>query len=212
MNAMTGTKKQVSGKSTLAVTLFQKAIAVAFVLLATLFATANNSYAQAPCLLGVGNCPQSTGSVDAGGGTRYYDGKTAQEILQAQNYGSRYVVVLNRYWDHDQKCYVEERAWVSSLRASGDGRVAVVVGPSRKVYIRNNALTAAQVNQTEGWLQYSRNGIYQWLKYQERVAPYLNDATYQSWAQQEYRRAEASINSFKNWMANAETIVATSAP
>jgi hypothetical protein len=200
--------------------MFQKAIAIVIVLLASLFVV-GNSFAQGngggPCLLGVGNCPpgggNQQGSVDPGNGTRYYDGRIAQEILRASNYGSRYLLVLNRYWDSAENCYVEERAWVSGIRAtSNDGRVAVTVGPSRKVLLRNNPLTTEQVNSSEAWLQYSRNEIYKWLKYQEQVAPYLNDPTYKQWAQNEYQRASAWIDYYKKYIANLQAGVATSAP
>lgn len=170
-----------------------------------------------PCLLGVGNCPRtnppnnpSTNS-DPGGGYRYYDGTIAQQILRAHNVGSRYLLVLNRYWDHAAQSWVEERAWVSGIRGSNGNRVAVEIGPSRKVYLRNT-LSAQQVNQAEEGLQASRNAIYKWLKYQEQIAPYFNDARYNQWAQQEYRRAEAWIKQYNQYIANVQAQVATSAP
>ena len=150
--------------------MLRKSIAIIIVLFAATLFVNTNLFAQSgpgngPCLLGVGNCPQGgnqqqTGSVDTGRGTRYYDGQIAQEIINARNYGSRYLLVLNRYWDYDQKCYVEERAWGSEIRAVGGGQVAVVIGHSVKVYIRSNTMTAQQVNQAEAYLQYSRNEIY----------------------------------------------------
>lgn len=202
--------------------MFQKSAAIIIVLLATTLFATSNTFAQGnpgsgPCLLGVGNnCPQGggnqPGSVDTGRGTRYYDGQIAQEIINAHNYGSRYLLVLNRYWDYDQKCFVEERAWVSQIRANGGGQVAVVIGPSVKVYIRSNTMTAQQVNQAEGYLQYSRNEMYKWLKYQEQLAQYLNNPSYKQWATQEYQRADAWINYYKQYVANTQAAVATSAP
>ena len=186
---------------------FKKATAIIF-LLAVVSLPA---WAQ-PCLLGVGNCPPGTNNPsnnsDPGGGYRYYDGRIAQEILRAHQVGSRYLLVLTRYWDHAAQSWVEERAWVSGIRGSNGSRVAVEIGPSRKVFLRNNAWSAPQVNQAEEYLQTSRNAIYQWLKYQERLAPYLNDPK----AQQEYKRAEAWINHYKQYMANVQAQVATSAP
>lgn len=202
--------------------MFQRAILIAVISIVTLL-SASNSFAQTnpnsngPCLLGVGNCPHGNGgnqpgSIDTGRGTRYYDGQIAREIINARNYGSRYLLVLNRSWDYDCKCYVEERAWVSEIRGTtNDGRVAVVIGRSVKVYL-NNALSVQQVNQAEAYHQYSRNEIYKWLKYQEQVAPYYNDPTYYQWARQEYAKAQAWIDHYKKYIATTQAQLAASAP
>lgn len=199
--------------------MFQKSLTIALVLFAIILFATENSFAQTtpgsgPCLLGVGvNCPtdQSNNS-DRGRGTRYYDGRIAQEILRAHNYGSRYLVVLNRYFDHTLNCNVEERAWVGTIVANGDGRVAVQVGPSFKVSLCNSSYSAEQVNNMEAWMQYSRNQIYAWLKYKEQVAPYLNNPSYQAWARQELGRADAAIYQHEQYIKQAQAAVATSAP
>ena len=186
-----------------------------FVLLAAMFFATENSFAQSPCLLGVGNCPpggDNSQNVDQGGGIRYFDGETARQILAANNYGSRYLLVLQRYWDHAENCWAEERAWVSSIVATGGPKIAVKVGQTRKVLLRNNVLTAQQVNSAEGWIQYSQKYIYEWLKYKERVAPYLNDPNHQKSAQQAMQNADAQIKYYENYIKNVQAQVAQAAP
>lgn len=195
--------------------MIKKSIVALFISLAAMFFATENSYAQSgPCLLGVGICPQGGNeqNVDRGGGTRYFDGAIARQILAANKNGSRYLLVLQRYWDQNENCWAEERAWVSSVVANGDGRVAVKIGQARKILLRNQVLTAEQINGAEGWIQYSRNQIYDWLKYKERVAPYLNNAGYQKWAQQELQRADAWIKHYENYITNTQTQVAQAAP
>ena len=195
--------------------MIQKSIAALFISLAAMFFATENSYAQSgPCLLGVGNCPQGGNeqNVDRGGGTRYLEGEEARRFLAANKYGSRYLLVLQKYWDQSENCWAEERAWVSSLVANGNGKVAVKIGPTRKVLLRNQVLTAEQVNGAEGWIHYSRNQIYDWLKYKERVAPYLSNAGYQKWAQQEHQKADAWIKHYENYIKNTQTQVAQAAP
>lgn len=196
------------------ISFIKRNIAVLFFFALTALPAGAQSVSGGPCLLGVGNCQPNNppDNVDPGRGVRYYDGRIAQEILRAHNVGSRYLLVLNRYWDHGAQCFVEERAWVSGIRGSNGSRVAVEISSSRKIFLRNNALNAQQVNQAEEYLQSSRNAIYQWLKYQEQLASYLNDPRYNQWAQQEYRRAEAWVNHYKKYIANTQAQVATSAP
>jgi hypothetical protein len=196
-------------------TMIQKSIAALFISLAAMFFATENSFAQSgPCLLGVGNCPQggSEQNVDRGGGTRYFDGEIARQILAANKNGSRYLLVLQRYWDQNENCWAEERAWVSSVVANGDGKAAVKIGQTRKILLRNQVPTAEQINVAEGYIQYSRNQIYDWLKYKERVAPYLSNAGYQKWAQQELQRSDAWIKHYENYIKNTQTQVAQAAP
>jgi hypothetical protein len=195
---------------------FKNAAAMIFLLAIIALPAWAQGTSGGPCLLGVGNCQpnnnNSSNNSDPGGGYRYYDGPIAQEILRAHKVGSRYLLVLARYWDHGAQSWVEERAWVSGIRGSNGSRVAVEIGPSRKVFLRNNALSAPQVNQAEEYLQSSRNAVYKWLKYQEQLASYFNDPRYNQWAQQEYKRAEAWVNHYNRYIANTQAQVATSAP
>ena len=189
--------------------MIKKAIVSSFILLAVFLLASENSFAQAPCLLGVGdNCPQN--NVDPGGGTRYYSAADAAEMLRFINYGSRYLVVLQRYQDPSSNCIAEDRAWVSQIVATSASTVAFKVGPTRKVLLcnGNNVLTAQQVNNLEGQKQTARNAIYQWQKYQESLAPYLNDKRYQ----QEYQRATAWVNWYTQFINNAQAQVVQVAP
>lgn len=177
--------------------MIKKAILGSFIL-AVMFFAAENSFAQAPCLLGVGDCPVE----NTGGGTRYYSGAEAQEILRFLNYGSRYLLVLARYQDPTSNCVAEDRAWVSSITANNGSTIAVKVGPARKVLLCGGAVTAQQVNQTEAWIQYSRKMISDWQVYQSKVT---NNPT-------EYQRATAWINYYTQYITNAQRQIATAAP
>jgi len=194
--------------------MIKKAIVSSFILLAVFLLAAENSFAQGPCLLGVGvNCPQVNNpqnNVDAGGGTRYFKAAEAEEMLRYLKYGARYLVVLQRYQDPSSNCIAEDRAWVSQIVATNASTVAFKVGSSFKVLlcVGGNALTAPQVNHLEGQTQTARNSIYQWQKYQESLAPYLNDARYQK----EYQRATAWVNWYTQFINNAQAQVKQFAP
>ncbi|HEX9927522.1 MAG TPA: hypothetical protein VGB02_03140 [Pyrinomonadaceae bacterium] len=196
--------------------MIKKSIVAVFISLAAMFFATENSFAQGgPCLLGVGNCPQGNNNqnVDPGGGIRYLEGEDARRFLAANNYGSRYLLVLQTYWDHSENCPAEERAWVSSLVANGNGKVAVKIGSSRKILIRNKAVpTAERINAAEAWIHNWRNQIYELLKYKERIAPYLSNAYYQKWAQQELQKADGWIKHYENSIKNAQTQIAQAAP
>jgi hypothetical protein len=167
---------------------------------------------QSPCILNVGNCsPTPNPTVDPGRGTRTFEGTIAQEILQAQNSGSRYMVVLQKYWDPNQNCWVEERAWVGGVMASGSGRVVAPVSQSRAVCVQTNTLSTPQVNQAETYLQTARNDLAAWLAYQQQVPVYFN-GQYDAWARQEYARTTAWINYYRQYIAVLEARIAGIAP
>lgn len=172
-----------------------------------------------PCLIGIGNnCPTGGNTTpnpntnsDPGGGTRYYTGPIAREILDAQKDGSRYMVILNRSWDASRNCYVEERAWVGGMRASGGGTVAVSVGPSRAVCVTNNTLTGPQVNQAEGHLATARNDLVKWLNYQQQLPAHFN-GPHDTHARNEYTRATAWVNYYRQYITSVQASVAAVAP
>lgn len=174
---------------------------------------------QGPCLLGVGNCPPTTNpsptpntNVDPGGGTRTFEGTIAQQILQAQNSGSRYMVVLGTpYWDPNQNCYVEERAWVGGVMVSGSGRVVAPVSQSRAVCVKTNTWSTPQVNQAEVYLQGARNDLAKWLTYQQQLPAYFN-GQYDTWARNEYNRSTAWINYYRQYITSTQATVAAMAP
>jgi|GEM_PF-2681493 len=200
--------------------MLKKSIAIVALLFAVFFVTENtfaqgNPNTNGPCLLNVGvNCPQNpSNNSDAGRGIRYYNGRIAQEILRAKNqFGSRYLLVLNRYFDHTLNCNVEERAWVKSVAANGDGQVAVEIGPSHKVSLCTQHYSADQVNAMEAWIQHWRNEIYKWLKYKEYVAQYMSNPNHYQWAQQEMQRANTAVSSYEHYIKSYQAAVATSAP
>lgn len=201
--------------------MYQKAINFAVIISAMfLFAVGTASAQNGPCLLGVGNnCPQNTNQTNTNNGNTtsrgkmvYRSGQEAANIMAAKNYGQRYLMVLDRYWDHAQRCYVEERAWVSSVVADGGGQVAVSTGPSRSYCVLQNTWTAEQINQAEGYIAYSQKMIYHDLKKQEEIAPYLNDPKWRVQAHQHYQWYQNRIDSYKKYINDTQARVNQFAP
>lgn len=176
--------------------------------------------AQNICLLGVGQCPgnnnQTTNTSNNSHPTRgesiYRTGHIARSILRSKRYGSRHLVLLDRYWDNNRRCYIEERAWVTSVRASGNGGVVATTSPSKRYCVGRNSLSINQINQAEGWIHYSNNEIYKNLKYQESIAKYLNDRRYQAWARNAYNKAQSNINYYKRYIWKTQNAVNRYAP
>jgi hypothetical protein len=146
--------------------MINKAIVGIFVLMVTMFLAAENSFAQGnPCLLGVGNCPQGGGNQGGGnkGGRYVLSPELSADAMKFINYGSRYLLRLSTpYPDpNGSGCNVEIRAWVSAVEANDGNRISVKVGPSRNVLIcpGRTTPTVEQVNQSEAWIQHSRNWI-----------------------------------------------------
>lgn len=148
------------------------------------------------------------------GGTRVFEGETAGQILRAANNGSRYMAVIRREWDPARSCFVEDRAWVSGIKGSDGGRVAVQIGPVRQVCVRGNALSSAQVNEAEVRLQSTRNELYKALKAKQELELYLkiSDPARVAWAKGEIQKVDTWIKKYEQDIAKLQAAVATSAP
>ncbi len=166
----------------------------------------------APVALPAPLAPPPTVERADGGGTRYFDGQTAREIQSARASGSRYMVVIDRTWDPSQNCYLEERAWVSSVSASSDGRVGAVVGPSRTFCVKGGVLDQAAINQAEARLQNYRNQLAKALQTKARFEAYLKDPKYQAWATTEIAKIDTYIREYEKYIAQTEASLAASIP
>ena len=170
--------------------------------------------AQNICLLGVGHCQKQNNrpkqvkhptQPTSSGETVHRTGRIAKNILAAKAYGSRHLVLLDRYWDQSRRCYIEERAWVGHIRGSGRGGVVATTGPSKRFCVGRNTLSVDQINTAAGWLAYSDKQIYQHLRYKERIAPYLRDSRYSRWAQTEINKVQTNINYYKRYIRDTKS-------
>jgi hypothetical protein len=153
-------------------------------------------------------------TVDDGnvGGTRYFDGKAANEIMNARANGSRYMAVLSRSYDSARGCFVEERAWISSIKASNTERVSAVVGPSITVCVKGAILDQATINENEVKLQNSRNQLAKALKAKSEFERYLNDPKYSQWAKGEIAKIDVYINQYETYISQTQAGMSASTP
>jgi hypothetical protein len=146
------------------------------------------------------------------GGTRYYDGRIAQEILAAKAAGSRYLVVVDRYEDKQQNCIVEERAWVGGTAASDGGKVGVKVGPTRSVCVRTNVVSVDQVNKSEADLQAARNELTKALQRKEEITAYMKDPKFKTQGTAQLQKVQEWIDYYEKVIAAIQKGLAASVP
>lgn len=147
-----------------------------------------------------------------GGGTRYFDGEQARGIQNAQASGSRYMVVLSREWDPSNGCFIEERAWVSGIRASSSGSVGAVVGPSRTVCVKGGVMDQAKVNEAEAKLQNYRNQLAKALQARSQLEPHLKDPNLKAWAAGEIAKVDQYITTYTNYINQTTGLLTASTP
>lgn len=147
-----------------------------------------------------------------GGGTRYFDGQAARDLMTARENGSRYMAVISREYDDARGCFVEERAWVSTVRASSGGRVGAVVGPSISVCVKGAVLDQATINQAEANMQNYRNQLAKALGKRSEFEGYLRDPKFSQWAKGEIAKIDIYINQYEKFISQTQTGIAASIP
>lgn len=184
-----------------------------------------------PCLLGVGNCPQgqgqvanppvpatAQGNVDPGRHSVHITDARAAEIVDALNNNARYLLVLQQYYDPNIGQLCEERAWVGGSFGGDASQVVVQVGPTAKVCYdpSKTVWTAQQINQTERAIDTWVDAIYQWTKYEEGMAYFLNqnrnDPQAVAYAQSEIARAQAWGKYYRDGITANRNVINMFAP
>lgn len=194
----------------------KKAIILTSILFAIIFITSQNSFAQ-PCLLGVGNCPTTTNNVDPGKRRVHITDSRAGEIYRAKQNNQRYLLTLQTYQENGFLC--EERAWVGGDIFAGDAsQVVVTVGATKKVCYdpAKPVWTPQQVNEVEKAIDSWSSAIYQWEKYAENCAVYINQHRTNpqavSHGQSELNRSRAWVKYYQDSIGNYRKVVNQVAP
>lgn len=200
----------------------KKAILLTSILFAVIFITAQNSFAQNICLLGVGNCSNTTTSttttnVDPGKRTVHVTDSRAAEIYHANQNNQKYLITLQNYYENGLLC--EERAWVSGAVFAGNAsQVVVTVGATKKVCYdpQKPTYSSQQVNQLERDVDNFVNLAYQWEKYAEKCAVYINqyrnNAQAVAHGQKELAKAQYSMTYYRNSITNYRNVINQVAP
>lgn len=203
----------------------KKAIILTSILFAVLF-TSENSFAQSgPCLLGVGNCPTTNTSstttnnptVDSGQRRVHITDARAREIYLAKQNNQRYLLTLQSYYENGLLC--EERAWVGGNIFAGDhSQVVVSVGQTKKVCYdpAKPTYSSQEVNALERQIDSFTNSYYQWHKYAENCANYINQYRNNpqavAYGQKELAKAQYSMTYFQNSITNFRNVINQVAP
>jgi len=112
--------------------------------------------------------------------TRIFSGEIARQLREASNRNARYLVVIDRHWDPQQSCWVEERAFAGGIRGSDADRVSVTVGPSKSFCLNGSVYSADQVNNTQVEIAKARDMLAQARETEQKLDAYLrthpNDA------------------------------------
>jgi|CXWL01.1.fsa_nt_gi hypothetical protein len=200
-------------------TIFSRSIALCVALLG-----ASAAFAQGPCLLGVGNCPQSpttsnSANVDPGNhSVDVTDSRIAAEIIAAKRDNARYLLLLQRYYDPSITQWCEERAWVGGDYAGGETHVVINVGPTVKVCFDPNKVvwTVEQVNATERAIDSWADAIFRWEQYEAEVAKYISanqaNPPALAYGQSEMARCKAWTQYYRNGITTYRNAVNQFAP
>ena len=196
----------------------KKAILLTSILFAVILIASNKSFAQgSPCLLGVGNCPQDTSTnVDPGKRRVHITDYRASEIYQAKQNNQRYLLTLQSYYENGLLC--EERAWVGGSFAGEQGQVVVEVGATKKVCYNpaQPTYSAQEVNKLERDIDSFTNQVYQWEKYAENCANYINQYRNNpqavAYGQSELAKAQNSATYYRNSITNYRNAINQVAP
>ncbi|MEK7723932.1 MAG: hypothetical protein AAB336_06260 [Acidobacteriota bacterium] len=200
----------------------KKAILLTSILFAVIAIASTNSFAQqGPCLLGVGNCSNTTQTtttnVDPGKRTVHVKDSRAAEIYHAKQNNQKYLMTLQSYYENGLLC--EERAWVSGAVFAGDAsQVVVSVGATKKVCYdpQKPTYSSQEVNKLERDVDNFVNLAYQWEKYAEKCALYINqyrnNAQAVAHGQKELAKAQYSMTYYRNSITNYRNVINQVAP
>lgn len=190
----------------------KKAILLTSILFAVIIVASQNSFAQSgPCLLGVGNCSNTTSSttsnVDPGKRTINVTDYRAAEIYYAKQNNQKYLITLQSYYENGLLC--EERAWVGgNVFAGSPNQVVVSVGATKKVCYNpaKPVYSSQEVNKLERDVDSFVNMAYQWEKYAENCANYINQYRNNpqavAYGQSELNKAQQWQNYYRNSITN----------
>ena len=207
----------------------KKAIVLTSVLFAIIFIAAQNSFAQCGGLLGIQmggsgqnqNCPQQPQQPqqpnDPGKRTVHVTDSRAAEIYRAKQNNQRYLITLQSYYENGLLC--EERAWVGGATFAGDSsQVVVSVGATKKVCYNpaQPTYSSQQINEFEKAVDSFTNSYYQWAKYAENCANYINqyrnNPNAVAYGQKELAKAQYSMTYFQNSITNYRNVINQVAP
>lgn len=199
----------------------KKAILLTSILFAVIFTLSQNSFAQGPCLLGVGNCqqqPQPQPPADGGKRRVHVTDYRAAHIYQAKQNNQKYLLTLGKpYYENGLLC--EDRAWVGGATFAGDtNQVIVEVGPAKKVCYNPSqpVWSSEQVNEFEKTVDTFTTSYYQWHKYAENCAVYINQNRNNpqavAYGQSELKKAQYSMTYYQNSITNYRNVINQVAP
>lgn len=199
----------------------KKTIVLTSILFTVIFVSCQSSFAQGVCLLGVGNCQQqpqvTNNNVDPGKRKVHVTDYRAAHIYYARQNNQRYLLTLQTYYENGLLC--EERAWVGGDIFAGDAsQVIVSVGASKKVCYNpaQPVWSSEQVNDLERTVDTFTNAYYQWHKYAENCAIYINQNRHHpnavAYGQQELAKAQYSMNYYQTSITNYRNAINQVAP
>lgn len=192
------------------------------------FIATQNSFAQCGGLLGVQmggvsgqsnpNCnTTTTPNVDPGKRTIHVTDYRAAEIYHAKQNNQKYLITLQSYYENGLLC--EERAWVGGSTFAGDAsQVVVSVGATKKVCYdpKKPTYSSQEVNKLERDVDNFVNLAYQWEKYAENCANYINQYRNNpqavAYGQKELAKAQYSMTYYKNSITNYRKVIDQVAP
>lgn len=202
----------------------KNAIILTSIIFVVLFVSQNTFAQGGPCLLGVGNCSNTTTStstnnttVDNGQRRVHITDARAREIYQAKQNNQRYLLTLQSYYENGLLC--EERAWVGGSTFAGDyNQVVVSVGKTKKVCYNpaKPTYSSQAVNALEKQIDSFTNSYYQWYKYAENMTNYINQNRNNpqavTYGRNELAKAQYSMTYFQNSITNFRTVINQVAP
>jgi hypothetical protein len=147
-----------------------------------------------------------------GNGDKVFDGETARQIKEAANRNARHMVVLDRHWDPQQNCWVEERAFVGGIRGSDENQVSVGVGPSKTFCLNGTVYSADQVNSGQDGIAKARDGLASALETHAKYEAYLKNHPNDAAAKANYEKNRQWIDYYKDYIAKIERMIANSIP
>lgn len=194
------------------------------------FISTQNSFAQCNGLLGIQmggtsgqqnpNCnavQNTTTNVDPGKRTVHVTDNRAAEIYRAKQNNQKYLITLQAYYENGLLC--EERAWVSGAVFAGNAsQVVVSVGATKKVCYdpQKPTYSSQQINEFEKTIDSFTNSYYQWHKYAENCAVYINqnrnNPNAVAYGQKELAKAQYSMTYFQNSITNYRNVINQVAP
>lgn len=150
----------------------KKTIVLTSILVAVIFMTSQNSFAQATPVSTWTNPlsgtpadysnPRSTGTAGTGvhSNRRYVTNDQANLIMQYKNFGSRYLLILSQSQPDASGCRQEVWAWFSGIEGQdNNGRMVITHGPTRQYTVCPNRTNASHVNQAEVNMEIYRRWI-----------------------------------------------------